>query len=523
MKKKAIIIGGGPAGLTAAYELLTRSEIIPIIVEQEDGVGGLSKTVQYHGNRLDIGGHRFFSKSERITEWWFKFLPLDQSAANPHIHLTYQQKEMDLQLKSGQTGRGDQVMLLRPRKSRIFYRDRFFDYPLRLDLSTLRKLGGWTSLQILISYIYSRILPIHPEKNLEDFFCNRFGRKLYETFFRDYTEKVWGLPCSQIPRKWGAQRVKDLSISRLAKHALRSMFQSDRSLSQLNTSTSLIEQFLYPKFGPGQIWDAVADEIRLMGGKFLMNSKLKSLSGNGSNRIVSAFVVNLKDGTETILEGDYFISSMPVRELVASIDKIEIDEKVRQIAGGLQYRDFIIVGLLVKKMSIQPEKGKDRVEDNWIYLQDNSVRAGRIQLFHNWSHWMVSNPEYNWLGVEYFVNEEDEFWKLPDERIIRIAVEEMEKIGMINSADLLDSTVVRALKAYPSYTGSYESFGIVQDFLDSVENCFPVGRNGMHRYNNTDHSMLTAMTTVDHIVSGSPDKSEIWKINSEESYHEEKK
>jgi len=520
--KKALIIGAGPAGLTAAYELLTRTDIIPIVIEIEDQVGGLAKTINYKGNRIDIGGHRFFSKSDKVIEWWLKFLPLDESIKDAHLHLAYQNRDAEFNVAPSQFGKGENVMMLRPRKSRIYYQHQFFDYPLRMDFATIRKLGFIKTLQMAMSYANAKLFPIKPEKNLEDFFCNRFGKKLYETFFKDYTEKVWGIPCNKIPSSWGAQRIKDLNISKLLMHAIASLFRSDKSLNQQKTSTSLIEQFLYPKYGPGQMWEAVAREIENRGGKIYFNTDLKSLEFDNDKNILSAQIENKKDGAVVKIDADYYFSSMPIKELVGKMERIDIDSAVKEISDGLQYRDFLIVGILASNMNVKDKDDGSQIKDNWIYIQDKNVKAGRLQIFNNWSPFMVNNPGDLWLGVEYFCNEGDNFWEMSDEKIIALAISEMQKIGIVLATDVKDAMVAKVLKAYPSYYGSYEHFETLKKFLNGVENLYPIGRNGMHRYNNSDHSMLTAMAAVDNIISGKKDKDNIWEINTEDEYHEEK-
>ncbi len=518
--KKAIIIGAGPAGLTAAYELLTKTDILPVVIEKDSQVGGLAKTINYKGNRIDIGGHRFFSKSDKVIEWWLKFLPLDESIKDDHLHLTYQHKDSEYNILPSQFGNGENVMLLRPRKSRIYHQHQFFDYPLKMDFATIKKLGFAKTFQIAFSYAAAKISPTKPEKNLEDFFCNRFGKKLYETFFKDYTEKVWGIPCNKIPASWGAQRIKDLNISRLLAHAFISIFKKDKTINQEKTSTSLIEQFLYPKYGPGQMWETVAGEIEKLGGKIYLNAEFNMFECDGEKKILSAQIKNNLDDSVEMIQAEYFFSTMPVKELIAGMNNIEIDKHVKRISAGLEYRDFLIVGILASKLNVNEDNSP--IKDNWIYIQDKEIKAGRLQIFNNWSPFMVSNSNDTWIGVEYFCNEGDEFWKMKDDDIISIAISEMQKTGILLSGDVKDAMVARVLKAYPSYYGSYENFDAVKQFLDSVENLYPIGRNGMHRYNNSDHSMLTAMAAVDNIISGKKSKQNIWDINTEDEYHEEK-
>lgn len=520
MKQTAVIIGAGPAGLTAAYELLTKTDIVPVIIEAEGQVGGLSKTINYKGNKIDIGGHRFFSKSERVINWWLHFLPLDVSARQHHIDIQYQHHHAAFDIDDALLGQGDKIMMVRPRKSRIYYQRKFFDYPLQLNGKTIANLGLPKMLRIGSAYLYAKLFPVKPEENLAQFFTNRFGKELYQTFFKDYTEKVWGVPCEQIPSSWGQQRVKDLNISKVLWHAITSFFSSNKSLQQKGTSTSLIEQFLYPKFGPGQMWEAVAAEVERLGGSILLNTTVTALHGNDQQLLTRVQVENSVTGAADSLQANYVFSSMPVKELFGKMQGLALPEEVTAVAEQLEYRDFLIVGILADELTVK-EAGGGLVKDNWIYIQDNRVKAGRIQVFNNWSPFMVQDPQKVWLGVEYFCNETDAFWQQEDAVISAAAIREMESIGILQPAMVKDSMVARVKKAYPSYYGSYNNFGVVQQFTDSIENLFLVGRNGMHRYNNSDHSMLTAMTAVENIINGRKDKKNIWDINTEDSYHEE--
>jgi len=523
MKKTAIIIGAGPAGLTAAYELLTKTGIIPVIIEADSQVGGLSKTINYKGNKIDIGGHRFFSKSARVINWWLHFLPLDAAAKKHHINIQYQHNHAAFDIGDEYIGQGDKIMMVRPRKSRIYYQRKFFDYPLQLNGKTIANLGVVKMFRICSSYICAKLFPLKPENNLAQFFSNRFGKELYETFFKDYTEKVWGVPCEKIPSSWGHQRVKDLNITTLLWHAVASFFSSNKSLQQKGTSTSLIEQFLYPKFGPGQMWETVAEEVLRLGGTIVLNTTVSALYGDGSCRLTKVDAKNCTTGEMISWNADYFFSSMPVKELFEQLHGIPVPDEVLVTAKDLEYRDFLIVGILAEDLVVKDNNSTGTVKDNWIYIQDNKVKAGRIQVFNNWSPFMVKDPATVWLGVEYFCNETDDFWQQDDKVIAAAAIKEMESIGILNASQVKDSMVARVKKAYPSYYGSYSNFSLVQQFADTIENLFLVGRNGMHRYNNSDHSMLTAMTAVENIINDRKDKSNIWEINTEETYHEEQR
>ena len=448
--KTALIIGAGPAGLTAALELLKKGGIRPVVVEQEDFVGGISRTAEYKGNRMDIGGHRFFSKNDWVMKWWKDIY-------------------------------GD--MMLRPRLSRILYLRKFFNYPVSLNMNTIKGLGLWRMAKIGCSYLKSCLFQIKPEKNLQDFMLNRFGKELYLTFFKDYTEKVWGIPCEQISAEWGAQRIKGLSIAKTIKHAL---FKNTKE-------TSLIDEFYYPKLGPGDLWQKAADKVLEMGGEIKFNTKIEKL--------------NLK-------EYDYILSSMPIKDLVNAMDGVP--QNIKEIANGLVYRDFITVGVLLDKLEI------GNIKDNWIYVQENDVKVGRLQFFNNWSEHLVKDKGKVWLGMEYFANEGDDLWNMNEDVFAKFAIEELEKINIAKKENVLDSVVIKVPKAYPAYFGTYSKFDELKAWLDSIDNLFLIGRNGMHRYNNMDHSMLSAMEAVKAVHSGSIDKTALWRINAEEDYHENK-
>ena len=534
-RKKAIIIGAGPAGLTAAYELLTRSEVQPIVLEKSSYMGGISRTVNYKGNRIDIGGHRFFSKSDRVMQWWLQHMPMQRlpvSGNGNGLRITYQNqtREVVTPQDSPDAATCDQVMLVRKRKSRIYFLRRFFDYPISLSKDTLRNLGPARTLRIGASYARSALFPVKNEQNLEQFFINRFGRELYETFFKSYTEKVWGVPCEEISAEWGAQRVKGLSVTKTITHFLKKRLNGHRpgDVAQKGTETSLIEQFLYPKFGPGQMWETVAQKVSEMGGQIHTGMDVRGLHCDG-RRVIA---VRARDdrGQEREFAGDYFFSTMPIKELVRALDA-EVPANVREVSEGLQYRDFLTVGLLLKGLKVQdPTSNGHRgaayasklIEDNWIYIQEPDVLAGRLQIFNNWSPHLVSQPGHVWVGVEYFCYEGDELWRKPDTEMAEFARQELAKIGIIDPDAVLDSTVLRMPKTYPAYFGAYSRFEEVREYLDAFPNLFLVGRNGMHKYNNQDHSMLTAMEAVDNILAGRTDKSNLWRVNTEMEYHESK-
>ncbi|WP_223808987.1 NAD(P)/FAD-dependent oxidoreductase [Rufibacter hautae] len=516
----ALIIGAGPAGLTAAHEFLQNSQVHPYVVEATDRIGGISATINYKGNRMDIGGHRFFSKSDRVMDWWLSILPLQLEAGQTIGALNYRGKSRSIPIVSAtDPSVGDNVMLLRQRKSRIFFRRKFFDYPLSFSLNTLAQLGiGW-STKAVFSYLKQVVRPIKEEQNLEEFFINRFGKHLYETFFKAYTEKVWGVPCQQISAEWGAQRIKALSITEALKHFFRQQFSSSpEDFTQKDTQTSLIEQFLYPKLGPGHLWEVVTRQVQELGGEVHMQQKVVGLQLQG-NRIVSATIQETATGATYQMQPEHVISTMPVRSLIRALGEV-VPADVREIAENLPYRNFISVGLLLHKLAIQQENNH-LIQDNWIYIQEPDVQAGRLQLFNNWSPYLVTDPAKVWLGVEYFCQEEDDLWQMSETDLQQLAIDELHKLGIISADQVLDGTVVKMPKAYPAYFGSYNEFPKVQAYLDGIENLFLVGRNGMHKYNNQDHSMLTAMLAVENITAGRIDKANLWAVNTEQEYHEQ--
>ncbi len=520
-QRTAIIIGAGPAGLTAAVEFLRRTGIKPIVIEASQEIGGISRTVRYKGNRMDIGGHRFFSKSDRVMRWWLDMMPIEGEAGGS-LDIHYHGRTCPVTAKPPAKGSQseDNVMLIRERKSRIYYLRRFFDYPIKLSIDTLLKLGFIRTVRCGLSYMYSAILPKRAERTLEDFLINRFGNQLYLTFFKSYTEKVWGVPCDQISAEWGAQRIKGLSLKSVVLHFLKKNFAPRNSgdLAQKQTETSLIERFMYPKFGPGQLWEHAAKLIQEAGGELHMGISVDRIEAEG-DQVVGIGGTN-EAGQTVSFRGDYFFSTMPVRELVRAFC-VEVPGQVREVSEGLMYRDFITVGLLAKKLAVK-EKDGSALKDNWIYVQEPDVQVGRIQIFNNWSPWLVADPEKVWIGLEYFCNETDPLWRLPDDEMKKLAVAEVSKIGILRAEDVEDGHVVRVPKTYPAYFGTYDRFEVVRTWVEQFENLFLVGRNGMHKYNNQDHSMLTAMTAVDNIIQGITSKDNIWAINTEMEYHEEK-
>lgn len=514
-RETIVVIGAGPAGLTAAYELASRSNKKVIVIEADSQVGGISRTVDYKGNKIDIGGHRFFSKSDWVLEWWQKFLPI--RTLENEITTNYQNQHKSLKISQKSEGNGPH-MLIRPRKSRIYYQGKLFDYPLKLNLNTLMKVGIFKSVKILVSVIYSRFFP-RDENNLEDFFINRFGRELYRTFFKDYTRKVWGKHCHEISAEWGYQRIKGLSLRKIFRHYLTTLFYPNRhSFGKENTEQTLTEFFLYPQKGPGQLWESVAQESTRRGVELMLNHKVIRFDSSETS-IHKVEVMNMITSSKQLITCDAVISTMPVSHLVEGLKKV-IPEQVYQIGSTLKYRDFLIIGLLLDELKINHKKHKT-LDDNWLYIQDSHVQVGRVQLFHNWSPHMVSDSNKCWIGAEYFCEKGDEVWNMSEEELIDLASSELETIGLIVKDKVLDGTVVKMPKAYPSYVGSYERIDELKEFFHQIGNLYLIGRNGTHRYNNQDHSMLTAKEAVDHILELKPDKSAIWEVNGQEVYHEE--
>lgn len=536
-KKTAIIIGAGPAGLTAAYELLDKTNIKPLIYEKTNDIGGISKTIDYKGNKIDIGGHRFFSKSDMVMDWWTNILPLQGAPAKDDIAVAREvpisEESMKRDIGSLKTkkypaldpNKVNDVMLNRSRLSRIFFLRKFFDYPVSLNYNTFSNLGIKRTLKIGLSYIKTSFSQIKPEKSLEDFFINRFGVELYHTFFKDYTEKVWGVECSEITADWGSQRIKGLSITNAILHSFKKIFIQDKSISQKNIETSLIGQFMYPKYGPGQLWEKVAELITEKGAE--IHHKHNVVGIETSDDMVTAIkIVDESTGQLKTIKGDYFFSTMPVKDLINSFEG-DVPPDVTDVAQGLMYRDFITVGLLLNELNIKNETKlrsiNDLVPDNWIYIQERDVKIGRLQIFNNWSPYLVKDDSKVWIGLEYFCYEGDEMWEMSEEDFTDFAISELEKIDIINKKEVLDSVVIKVPKTYPAYFGTYKKFDTIKDFTDDFKNLFLIGRNGMHRYNNMDHSMLTAMAAVENIINGVESKEKLWNINAEEKYHEEKK
>jgi protoporphyrinogen oxidase len=515
--KKIIIIGAGPAGVTAGYELLKQSKDYEVLIlEESSDIGGISRTVFCHGNRMDIGGHRFFSKDNRVMNWWRSMMP-PQGAPSYDDRLTGRRAALNDNGPDPEVE--DRVMLSRRRVSRIYYRNKFFDYPVKMNMNTVRNMGFTTTMEAGFSYLGSAIRKL-PETSLENFYVNRFGRKLYSMFFEGYTEKLWGRHPKEISADWGAQRVKGLSIRAILKDIVTKPFIKDSS----KVETSLIEEFYYPKYGPGQLWETAASEFEAMGGKIKKNCRVTKVNTvDGAVKSVD-YVDN---GQVKCEEGDYFISSMPLKDLIEGMENVP--EDMASIASGLPYRDFVTVGLLLNKLNLKNETKLKTlgniVPDCWIYVQDAGVKLGRIQIFNNWSPYMVKSPEETiWIGLEYFCREGDDFWRKDDGQLADYAMKELMAMGVIDSQEKrLDFHCERVKKAYPAYFDTYKDIDKLIEWLDKLPNLYCVGRNGQHRYNNMDHSMATSFEAVKNILGGIGDKSNVWNVNTEKEYHEEKK
>ncbi|MCR5761452.1 MAG: NAD(P)/FAD-dependent oxidoreductase [Sphaerochaetaceae bacterium] len=517
MAKRVLIIGAGPAGLTAAYELLSKasSEYEVTVFEESDELGGISKTVNYRGNRMDMGGHRFFSKSPEVNSWWNSIMPMQGAPSKDDIMLN---REIPLAAGGPDPSKEDVVMLTRHRVSRIYFDGKFYDYPISLKPETFKNMGFVNTVKCGCSYLSSMFHKL-PEDNLENFYINSFGRKLYSMFFEYYTENLWGRHPSEIDASWGAQRTKGLSIGGIIKDVFGKVFH----VKNREVNTSLIEQFKYPKLGPGELWEVTASRVEELGGKIVKNAKVVKIHKDG-NLITS--LIYEKDGKENTASCDYVISSMPLKDLVGGLN--DVPAEPARIAAGLPYRDYMTLGVLVKKLSLVNKTDiktvGNIVPDCWVYVQDRNVKMGRFQIYNNWSPYMVKDLENSvWIGLEYFCNEGDSFWNMSEEEFSKLGTEEMVKIGIISSLDdVMDTHMEKVKKAYPAYFDTYDEIDKLTSYLDTIDNLFCVGRNGQHRYNNLDHSMMTSFEAVKCILNGSTDKSAIWNVNTEKEYHEGK-
>lgn len=519
--KKVLIIGAGPAGLTAAYELLKKNPNTDVtILESSENIGGISRTFNNNGNRMDLGGHRFFSKDQRVMDLWNEIMPLQSSLSKDDIMLN---RTHELAKEGPDPEKDDEVMLVRKRVSRIFFLRKFFDYPISMKGQTFKNMGFKNTWKAGWGYIGS-CFHKRKETNLENFYINRFGKPLYEMFFKDYTTKVWGVSPSEISADWGAQRVKGLSLSKALWEIISKPFK--KLFHSKKVETSLIEEFYYPKFGPGQLYETMAKRIENMGGKILFNHDVKKI--NVENGQVTS-IIAANGGKDVEFKADAYISSMAIKDLYYARGEENCDKEVYDVATNLMYRDFITVGLLLPKLKItnttKMATVNNIVPDCWIYIQERDVKVGRLQIFNNWSPYMVKDLENTiFVGLEYFANEGDELWSMKEDEFISFAKDELEKIDIIDKNDVLDACMLKVKKAYPAYFGVYKDFNKVEADLKGISNLYCVGRNGQHRYNNMDHSMVTAMVAAS-IISGENEYTvdDLWSVNTEKDYHETKK
>ena len=518
--KKVIVIGAGPAGLTAAYELLkdkdNKYEVV--VLEESQDVGGISKTVKYNGNRMDIGGHRFFSKDNRVMDFWKNLMPIQGVNSFDDEKLG---RVKSLVEGGPNPEKEDRVMLIRGRVSRIYYLKKFFDYPISLKLQTFTNMGLIRTIKAGFSYLKSIFIK-KPETSLENFYINRFGKVLYSMFFEKYTEKLWGRHPSEISADWGAQRVKGLSIKAVLKDAFSKIFGKK---NKSKVETSLIDEFWYPKFGPGQLWETLAEEVISLGGKIEKGYKVFKI--NVENNIIKSVVCTLDNGKEEVISGDIFVSSMPVKDLVEGFTGIEVPKDKLEIASGLPFVDFQTVGVLVNKIKLE-NKTKIKtlnniVPDCWIYVQEPEVKMLRLQIFNNWSPYLVKDAEkYVWIGLEYTCKEGDKYWNMSDKEFSEFAINELASMNIIDKEDVVDSHREKVKKAYPAYFDTYKDMDKLEEYLNTFDNLYCIGRNGQHRYNNMDHSMVTAMVAAELIKTENKDKTSLWNVNTEKEYHEEK-
>lgn len=519
-KKDVIIIGAGPAGLTMAYELLKdkKEEYKVTILEESQDIGGISKTVKYNDNRMDIGGHRFFSKDERVMNFWKELMPIQGINSFDDEKLG---REKPLVEGGPNPNTEDNVMLVRHRVSRIYYLKKFFDYPITMKMETLKNMGFIRTIKAGFSYLKSVFFK-KEETSLENFYINRFGKVLYSMFFEKYTEKLWGRHPSEISADWGAQRVKGISITAIIKDMFKKAFGKKGDNS--NVETSLIEQFWYPKYGPGQLWETLAQKSQDEGAILKKGYKVEKINFKEGK------IVSLEcdaNGTKEIITGDLFVSTMPLNDLVAGFTGIDVPNEIKDIAKGLPFRDFITVGLLVDKLNLENKTDiktlGNIVPDCWIYVQEPEVKMCRIQIFNNWSPYLVKNPEDKvWIGLEYTCQEGDKYWNMSDEEFINFAIDELVSMNIITKEQVEDSHREKIKKAYPAYFDTYKDIDKLINYLNTIDNLYCIGRNGQHRYNNMDHSMVTAIEAAKNIKEGVSLRDNIWNVNADKEYHEEK-
>ncbi len=514
--KTAIIIGGGPAGLSAAYSILKyTTDIMPVIIEENDNLGGLSKTIYKNGNGTDIGPHRFFTKNNEVIDFWKEFLQFQElPACDDKILGRFNP------VKCGKINpeEQDNVFLKRRRFSRIYYNNHLIDYPIKLNLTTFCAIGLKKTILTGLSYIKSSIYK-KEETNLETFMINRFGTVLYQLFFENYTEKVWGLHPSLISKEWGEQRIKKVSLIKVIFDAILSALNI-----KINKEVSLIDEYFYPKYGSSQFWNLIAEKIKEAGGKIILNNKVTGINKDSNNIVKSIEITDINTNQKQTVEGDLFISSMPIKDLFTCLNDIPKD--IEEIAENLQYRDFILVNFVLNKIDLKNNTNYPTINniapDSWVYMQDNGVKAGRIDIMNNFSPYIIKNfKEDIVINSEYFCNENDEFWNKNDEEIIEFAKRELKNLNIIKDEYIKDSECYRFKKAYPAYFGTYSKFDKIKEYIDIIPNLYCIGRNGQHKYNNMDHSILSGITAA-KIIAYNSDKKLLWDINTDSSYQETK-
>lgn len=520
--ENVVIVGAGPAGLTAAYHLLKKgnNRYKVTVLEKSDLVGGISKSISFNGYTVDTGIHRYFSKNDQVNNIWEELIPIQNK-------LSYDQMLCNSKVKFKKKGSDpeidDKSFLIKERKTRIFYENNFYDYPLSISKKTLQNIGFFRLIECSFSYLKAVVFK-KKETSLENFYINQFGKKLYQMFFEDYTEKVWGIHPKNISADWGAQRTKGLSIFSLVFDIIK---RKMKLKNNKNSKVSLIEKFYYPKLGSGQMWNVMKDEIIAMGGRVILSSNINHILFN--NGKISE-IEYLKDKSIKKLKCDKLISSMPIKDLITLInEEKKVPSNVYDAAINLPYREFMSVCLVLKRINWVNDTKKKNVQnipfDSWIYIQNPTVKLGRIQIFNNWSPYIFNKKEECkeniLIGLEYFCSENDDFWNMEDKDFINYAIDEIIKIKLISSKnDVISSRRIKIKKAYPAYFGSYNRIGNIKEYLDSIENLYCIGRNGQHRYNNMDHAMLTGIKVASNIINNIKKKDNIWNVNTEKSYHE---
>ena len=500
--KTALIIGAGPAGLTTAFELLQKTDVKPILLEKSDTVGGMCISKNYKGNLVDIGGHRYFTKFNRIKEWWLQFLPLQTQPSKDDIIL---ERDLKLPLSAAHDPeKEDDVMLKRYKLCRIYYLRKFFDYPVSINFNTIFGLGLWRMTKIFLSYVKAKAFKIKPEKTAEDFLINTFGRELYQTFFKDYTEKLWGIECKEISAEWGRERIRGIYFWETVISLIKNIFIHKPKPE---------DPFLYPKLGPGQLWDKVAERVTAAGGEIIYNTEVIDME-NTADKITSV-TVRHADGTTEKLTADYIISSLPVQTLFHMLKGVPAD--TMKVADGLMYRNFRTAAILLDKLKIKNTSKIKTVNgilpDTWTYIQESDVLMGRMQTYNNWSPYLPKDSNKVWIGFEYFGGDNDKIWTMPDKEFEELAVKEGCKVGIIDEKDVIDVTSAKLEKAYPAYFGTYNQFHVLREFTDKIGNLYLVGRCGMHKYINIDHVVLSGIAAADNIAQNMPTKDNIWNID----------